>query len=190
MSEPAVRRDVAPTDELYPGEASESALVGLGDRLTHLAAHLDRMDHETRHLKDVDDFDALLVLLHRVSEQAAVLKRIQGSVQDRAWAVRGEVYGDHHHPDLGVVSVRRTANRPRWDHETTAERVVQQHVEAAGGEVPGDPAVVVGWLLEAGALSYWRKGVLKSLGIDVKGEDLFWSEPGSPTITFPSMSGK
>lgn len=174
--------------ELYPGEASESALVGLGDRLEHLAAHLARMDSDTTALKHVDDFDALLVLLSRVNAQAAVLRRIAGAVHDRAWALRGEVWGDYHHPDLGVVSVRRTAARARWDHDGIAERVVEQHVRANEGEAP-DPSEVARWLLDAGAVSYWRKGKLVALGIDVAGEDLHWSEPGTPTITFPSSNG-
>lgn len=161
------------------------ALRALTDDTETLAAALEDLDHDTLRLKDTDDLDALLVLLQQLDARLADLKRIRGNVQDRAWTVRGDAWGDYHHPDLGVVSIRRTADRPRWDHETTARRVIEQHMAEVGGEVT-DPDVIAGWVLEAGAVSYWRKGVLKGLGVDWKDEDLFWSEPGNPTITFPS----
>lgn len=161
-----------------------SELAGLAGGLSDLADDLDLVDPAVSELRDVD-FDLRLEVLEHATKLLGRMRAIVGGIHDVAWEGRGEVYGDYHHPTLGVVSVRRTANRTRWDHEGTARRVVDAHMADTPGEVP-PPDEVLGWFLEAGAVSYWRKTVLKSYGIDAAGEDLVWSEKGSPSITFPS----
>jgi hypothetical protein len=164
---------------------SATPLAYLNLELGEVEETVASLNDATVYLKDVEDFDTALLLHHRAEALLTQLRTIVGGFQDRAWALRGDVYGDHHHPDLGVVSVRRTAKATKWDHETTASRVIDAHMEQLGGEQP-DPVAVASWLLAAGSVNYWRVGVLEDLGVDPDDEDLRWKESGNPKIAYPS----
>jgi hypothetical protein len=85
-------------------------------------------------------------------------KRI-GILWDGAWKDKLTVEG------VGQVQPYRPA-KDKWDDEGVVHELVQKRIEETGGEMP-DPLAVARWLLDAGAVSYWRVGVLKELGIDV-----------------------
>ncbi len=82
-------------------------------------------------------------------------------------------------PGLGVVEVRRSADRKAWEHDQLGAEVVRRHLAAAGGELP-DPFDVARQVLAAAAPSYWRTGVLKALGIDPG--DYCTTTPGRRTV--------
>lgn len=164
----------------------DEAAAVLRASLAAVEDQLATLDRDTTRLKEVEDFDLLLDLHHQAVALAGKVRDIVAVMQDAAWKRRGDSYGDYHHPSLGVVSVRRTATRARWDHASTASRVVDKQMERRGYEIPNDPAEVARWILEAGAVTYWRKGVLTDLGIDVDGEELLTKERGNPVISFPS----
>lgn len=80
---------------------------------------------------------------------------------------------------IGVVQVRRGSNRKAWQHDDLAKQVIDTHLTDTDGEIP-TPWEVRDWLLEALAPSYWRAGVLKSLGIQP--DEYCETTPGRHTV--------
>lgn len=83
---------------------------------------------------------------------------------------------------IGQVRVYRRDSKVRWDERGTAMAVIDQHMADLGGEQP-DPYVVADWLLEAGAVDYYRVTALRALGIDP--EDYRHREKGTIAVDVP-----
>lgn len=94
-------------------------------------------------------------------------------------------YGEHIIDGIGPVKVRRTQASVHWDERGTAFAWVAHKMEQVGGELV-DPETVVDWLLEAAAVSYYRKGALRAAGLDPR--DFYTSEPGNPAVDLPKDS--
>jgi hypothetical protein len=69
-----------------------------------------------------------------------------------------------HIEGVGTVRPYRSSNT-KWDDGEVVEALVEKRMAATGGEIP-DPMTVVGWLLDAGKVDYWRTGKLKELGLE------------------------
>jgi hypothetical protein len=83
---------------------------------------------------------------------------------------------------IGEVRTYRREAKVDWDDYGTAYAVVDQHIEANGGEQP-DPLEVVRWVLEAAAVGYYRKGALRALDLDP--QDYYTSEKGTRAVDVP-----
>lgn len=52
-----------------------------------------------------------------------------------------------------------------WKHNAIVDQIIDAHMADTDGEIP-EPRTVIGWLLSAAHVDYWRSGKLKDLGID------------------------
>jgi hypothetical protein len=80
---------------------------------------------------------------------------------------------------IGTVIVQTRSSKTTWDHRRTAQKVMAAALDAGRIAHPNDAADV---LLDAGAVSYWRVGKLKALGVDPDADELREVEPGTPAL--------
>lgn len=171
--------DAAPTPA--PRDPADlEQLDALSDAIDNADEAARWLNTESRAAKHAT-FPEAMHLLNRLQLLREAVQAAEAYVHRAAWEARGEEYGDVLVGDLPQASVRRTAAKVRWDHDGATKAVIDKHMADTGGEVP-DPAAVARWLLDAAAVSYWRKGKLEALDIDP--DEYVTSERGTPKITF------
>lgn len=98
------------------------------------------------------------------------------------WAIDTQPYGEQTVEGVGAVRVRRTQAAVKWDERGTAYAYLAAKLQAVEGEYP-DPETVIDWLLEAAAVSYYRKTALTAAGLDP--EEFYTSQRGNPAVDLP-----
>lgn len=126
-------------------------------------------------------FEDLLALLNRAQIAADAIATCVAGLQTAAWRAKGDAYGDLEIEGLPPVSIRRTAARPHWDDRAVVGELLDRHLNLGDGDMPA-PWTVVDWILDAAAVGYWRKTILRGLGIDP--DDYLDTVPGNPRIEF------
>lgn len=154
----------------------------LGHALGVITAAINRLDRAVVLDAGEQSWEANAALLVRVRGQAKALGDVADILERTIIAQRmaaGSLRDEVPVRGVGVVSIHRTANRKHWDHDGLATHVLDSHLSAMEGELP-DPWEVKRWLMDAVGVSYWRTGVLKSLGIPV--DEFCDTETGRRTV--------
>lgn len=85
----------------------------------------------------------------------------------------------------GVIEVRRTQNRTKWDDRSGVHAYVSHKIDETqkDGEFP-PPWDVVDWVLEVAGVGYLRTTALRAAHLTPS--DFCREEPGTPTVVFRS----
>lgn len=119
------------------------------------------------------DEKALAVLLADVRDARQALHKFEASVE--AATARAMTGNRLELPALGIVAERKGGSkRTEWDHLRLAGVVARSYAtDTDTGEVDSTLAEVAehvsGWLLQFAAVSYWRAGKLREVGVDPDG---------------------
>lgn len=139
----------------------------LADAITTLHGWAEEADRLA--VGDLDtDLHGAAYLLDLVRTTRTHLAAVEQALTDHIgdlWRTAGHV-APVEVAGLGLVGVKRGADRKEWDHSGLTSAVINARMAGTDGQVP-DPFTVADWVLAAAAPSYWRAGALRDLGIDV-----------------------
>lgn len=141
------------------------------------AGHLDEslLDVESLTVEQAATMLAQLrgVIKSLQRSDAALERWIATVFDDQHWWDPIEVGG------VGLVEVRRSKNRRRWDHEAAARDWADAYMKTTEGVIPP-----LGELLaefrKAASVSGWKVGGFKAVGLDV--DDYCESSPAAPRV--------
>jgi hypothetical protein len=125
----------------------------------------------------------LCELLYAIRGQRIRLAELEATVEAKAARSMGPA--DRIEWDGYYAERKGGSKRSHWDHKRLAARVTEQsYVDPETGEVDATAQAltteVVGELLGAAAISYWRTTILRSMGIDY--DDAVETERGRRTV--------
>lgn len=130
-------------------------------------------------------------------ESAALLARLRQArkrlqeVENGFERYIAEVWTDQHIrdpqevPGVGLVKVRKTADRKSWQHEEITKVLLETWIAEHGGEIP-DAWTTRDLLLDVGRFDYWRVRKLRALKINP--DDYCEVIPGRSTVDIEAVS--
>lgn len=153
----------------------------LTDALNDLGTATGWVDDAILDVESTDFLEAVAAL-STLRDHVAKLRQYDAALE--RWIAA--IFRDQHWRDdpqevagLGLVEVKRSTQRRRWDHEQAAKAWLAAHMEANGGEVP-DPFDLLREFRSAATVAGWKVGPFRALGLDVN--DYCSTEPGVPHV--------
>lgn len=140
------------------------------DVLAELRKAIVRLDDQRQLLAEIGEWERLVYGLDGLRVLIADLQTLARSVEDDAIALmptkRVELEG--------LAAEKRSGSKvTHWDDDAVLKALLDK------AEI-GTPLELGREILRAGAVSYWRKGVLRELGVEP--DELCDSTPGRPTL--------
>lgn len=169
------------TGDAWERAAVAGAVIGVGDAtlaVVHAVADLGLAAMERGRLP----IGTAVQFLAAMTDARTDLARVEATIEAHIvslWREQGRGRTMLEVEGAGVVEVKRTVDRKRWDHAALAAAVIDAHLDGGTGEQP-TPWEVRDWLMEAAAPSYWRVGALRAVGL--RPGDYCSELPGRDTV--------